>query len=268
MTPLTEALLEPGLVAVDDRIRRAAHHELERRLASLSTGSAVRCRIASRELARPQAERHRGAFRWTARAAGRAIGLSALASVVGDKSPTASPVAAVRVELRRMQDRARDGGEHSSLVGWIARASPGAAAMVAAEATTWCTRLLCGLDWSRIGPRADIGRDYRWQPSSASFTLTARADVRCRPGDERAGSSLLVVQTGSPEPASRASLGFIGLVSALDPRLPEAPARVVGWWPDCGRWTAVPVDETTLAEAADRVLETATIRGGRQRLGV
>jgi hypothetical protein len=39
----------------------------------------------------------------------------------------------------------------------------------------------------------------------------------------------------------------------------DAPSRVVGWWPECGKCWIVDVDRRTLGAAAEAVVSTARV---------
>ena len=70
-----------------------------------------------------------------------------------------------------------------------------------------------------------------------------------------------MVLDGQPGAATRHALLLSALVDALSNRRihepAPVPARVVGWWPECGKSWVVPVDGRSLVIAADAVLSTA-----------
>jgi hypothetical protein len=59
---------------------------------------------------------------------------------------------------------------------------------------------------------------------------------------------------GRPGPTARAELALAGLVAALGGSGAGVPARVAGYWPDCGRALVLPVDDELLGRCAASVL--------------
>ena len=267
MTSLTSALFERTEHVVDAEAREELRRRLEHRLSDPALGAACG-RLGPRDLV-PSPPARSGRFAWTARTASRTIGLRALADVVGSRDLALAPADAVARALVRVQAAGRS-GSGTSLEAWAAGWTRGAAAIVAAEATTWCSRLLCALEWDRLGTGIEFEPDSWWRPTRPpSLVLRAKADVLVPAGT--AGTEaphLLVFQSGCPTPASRRSLAFTGLVAALDPRNEHAPGRIVGYWPDCGRWVGVGLDRPTLAGALEAALAVAVSRSPRRRARV
>jgi hypothetical protein len=198
------------------------------------------------------------AFRWTARAARRSIGLAALRAGLDGRAAT--PAEAVGLVV------GDPGGPHGvgrsgpgSCADWLTSLAAPARSLVAAEATTWATRLWTALDWSRLGDHLLVGgpdRWWRWSDGSLRVAVRGRVDVRVGAAGGRGGAALVVLD-GQPGPATRHGLLLRPLVETLSTRS-RRPAstleRVVGWWPDCGKAWVVPVDEGALGAAADAVV--------------
>ena len=265
MRSLTEALLDgpaPTWTSTDQASFRVG---LELRLSSGPELRAACGRLGPRDLTRPTAGR-RVPFSWTARGAGRVLGLAGAAAVVGSVDRALAPAEAVAVELAALR-RPTAGGYGSSLESWARNLTDGAAAVVTAEATTWCTRLVAALDWEQVGPGVEFGYDRWWRPSdSPRIALRAKADllVPITLGSSGA-SAALIVFSGCPTTRSRLALAFTGLVSVLDRRTDDVPARVVGFWPDCGRWQSATVDRTTLDETVEATVAAVASLSRRRR---
>lgn len=203
-------------------------------------------------------------FHWTPRTARRAVGVWAASRVVDGRART--PSDGTRLVMDELADRARRvGARPGSLGEWLAAASGGLLAATRAEATTWATHLVTALDWSRLAPAAEVGGPDRWWdlPGDPRIGLRGRADVRVAvPGDpasaphgDAARCSFLTVCAGRPGPTSRVELGLTPLVHVLRHPCGPLPARVVGWWPECGRALVLPVDEGLLAVSARAAVE-------------
>jgi hypothetical protein len=145
-----------------------------------------------------------------------------------------------------------------SLAEWVASLPVAARAIVAADATTWATRLWTSVEWDRLAAGTSVGGPDEWwhhPVGGVRVALRGRADVRTTTSD--GAGALLTVCGGWPTAAGRAALVLAALVPALRRPGVAAPARVVGWWPDCGRAWIVPVDAGTLSMAADGVAVAA-----------
>lgn len=227
-------------------------------------------------------------FRWTSRAARRSVGLAALRAGLDGRAPTpADAVALVMSDPGGPFGVGRAGP--GSCADWIASLAPAARSFVAAEATAWTTRLWTGVEWDRLGPQGPQGPLvggpdlwWRWTGSAAGggdgtrceVAVRGRADVRVDPGPASGGTrrgAHLVVLDGQPGVATRHALLLTALVAALSIRRSKqpvsVPARVVGWWPDCGKAWVVPVDGRALALAAEAVVRTAAATLGEDAPG-
>jgi hypothetical protein len=160
---------------------------------------------------------------------------------------------------------------------------------VRAEAVSWATAVCSALDWGRIHG-AEIGGPDRWWdcPTAQAVGFRGRAEVRvplpvaagdgntdghgagdgntdghgegdadrdAHRGIVKAGGpglALFVVMPGWPGATGRSELGVTALAHALAAPAPgSVPVRVVGWWPQTGRSTALDVDRRLLEQAAD-----------------
>lgn len=196
-------------------------------------------------------------FQWTARRARRAIGLSALRSVLdGHSAAPADAVAAV------VGDPGGPGGLGAQGPGscgdWLQSLSPAARAGVRAEATTWATQLYCALEWERLDPPPIVGAPDRWWVcgSKVRVALRGRADVRLAGG----GGVHLSMLPGHPSAESRMALCLSALVDLLARGPAGLPARVAGWWPEAGKAWIVPVDAAALSAVADAAGRVAAMR--------
>jgi hypothetical protein len=91
--------------------------------------------------------------------------------------------------------------------------------------------------------------------------LRGRADVRVR--DAGGYGAHFTMLGGVPTATARGELLLSALVSTLrHPDVP-GPARVLGWWPDCGKAWIVPVDGAALDVVADAVLAAVDIERRR-----
>jgi len=194
-------------------------------------------------------------FHWSPLRARRSIGLSAVRHCVsgGARTPgeaVASTAAQLISEAR--QDLTRPG----SLARWLAELPGGGLAAVLAEATTWATRLYEVIEWDRLVRPLTVGGPDQWWdcPGAALVGLRGRADLRVTtlPGGDV--TTLFSMMGGHPGPAARSELGLAALVAALSRPTVGAPARVVGWWPDCGRALVLAVDLPLLEQTADAVV--------------
>jgi hypothetical protein len=145
-------------------------------------------------------------------------------------------------------------------------------AAVQADAVTWATRLCAGLDWSAFPGPPTIGRDHWWDsPDSSLLALRSRAEVRTTTTGGRGDpvSAHLVVLSGPRRPTVRAELSVVALVEALRAG-PDGvtPGRIVGWWPDSGRFVAVEVEPVTFDLGVGTVARTlASVSASRPDQG-
>lgn len=184
-------------------------------------------------------------FAWSARTARRTLGLAAVRALAAGEART--PLDAVRARLADAQAGVHDGSRVvSQLDRWVAALPAAGRSAVTAEAVTWATRLWCALDWAALGAAPVIGRDHWWDsPHSALLALRGRADVRTEVAH-------LVVLSGPRRDSVRAELALVALVEALRGG-GRTPGRVVGWWPDSGRFVRVEPHPTVLTMATEAV---------------
>jgi hypothetical protein len=200
-------------------------------------------------------------FRWTARTARRTIGLAAVRACLpgGRRAPGDAVIETMAVMI---EDGRRGLGRPGGIEQWLASLAPGGTAAVAAAAVVWATGLLHAVTWARTDG-AVVGPTDQWWTVDATVALRGRADIRLPVGDGGGGRrmALLTIVGGRPGSASRAALGLPALVAAAGGRQQPMPARVVGWWPECGRALVVPVDAGLLETTADAVV--GAVRAGR-----
>ncbi len=267
---LTDALLAPVGPELPDVVRKDLAERFRTALGRPAQGhhstsqltvDAYFLRVPTRAPSTP--------FRWTARTARRTIGLAALRSGIGGGPP--APADSVGHVMRAMTEDGRHGlGRPGGIEQWLASLPAGGVAVVAAEATGWVAGLSGAVTWDRLGG-AEIGPADHWSNAGPGVTIRGRADVRVPVGNGDDGSRtvLLTMAGGRPGPTSRAALGLPALVAAVDRQVP-VPARVVGWWPECGRAIVLPVDGALLEATADAVVaavHTARRASGRAAVG-
>ncbi len=252
--PLTELLVAP-LAGVDAPSWRGALADAKAMLARLAVrrAGAGPFRVTDHEvraaLSGDAADDAAWApFAWSARTARRPLGLAAVRLLVAGGAR--SPVEAVGARLAESASWVRDGNPCASqLDRWVAGLSDAGRAAVSAEAVTWSTRLWCALDWAALGPAPAIGRDRWWDsPHSALLALRGRAEVRT----DRAN---LVVLSGPRRETVRAELALVTLVDSLRSGDGALPGRVVGWWPDSGRFVRVEPEPAVLTLGAEAVAQ-------------
>jgi hypothetical protein len=127
---------------------------------------------------------------------------------------------------------------------------------------------MTALDWTKLS-RSIIGGDRSIALSSNRVVLRARIEVLTRvapvpspnggvaldPGDV-GPAALFAMMTGRPSQSARTELGLAALTAALDDRRDQAPIRVVGWWPQCGRTLVLPVNPTLIQQTCQAVVAT------------
>jgi hypothetical protein len=205
-------------------------------------------------------------FRWLPWTARRPIGVECVRACLACARLT--PLQASHDVIRRFVRRADDERGHpGSLAEWLAGLAVGGRTVVQAEAVVWATQLLTALDWTKLS-RPIVGGDRSVVPSSSSrVLLRGRIEVLTRVVPARSPNkgealgardvgpaALFAMMTGRPSPTARTELGLAALTVALDGREGEAPIRVVGWWPQCGRALVVPVDLALFNQTCDAVL--------------
>lgn len=252
---LTDALLAPPAPTVSESELIGLRMEIESEMSRLyQTFEADRfLRIDAYRLREAHRDHHdQRPFAWNPWTARRPIALEALR--IWMARPKLSPLRAVDAAVESL--RARADGRARSLGEWLGGLPTGARAVVQAEAVTLATQLVGALEWGRLEAAA-IGSDR-----SVAFEavprvrLHARIDVRIPLSDNPDGTeanALFLAMTGRPGPTTPEELGLAALTVALHPRL-GFPARVIGWWPQCGRAAIADVDLGLLRRTTDAVL--------------
>jgi hypothetical protein len=274
-SPLTGALLRPlrhDHVLVSDAEIERLSNELTALVADRPGGGPFRLTdyVVRTTLWPPECPRHTVPFAWSASTARRALGLAAVRSLVSGTAH--SPVEGVDAALGQAIGGVTQGrSPASSMDQWLAGLSAAGRACVQAEAVTWTTRLWTSLEWRSFAAPPTIGRDHWWDsPHSSLLALRSRAEVRAATTGGRGSpvSAHLVVLGGPRRSTVRSELSVVALVEALWARDPLPPGRIVGWWPDSGRFVTVEVDQITLSEGVATVARTlATLAGGRAAVG-
>jgi len=215
-------------------------------------------------LTTPERLSHPDPFAWSPRTARRLLGLAAVRACVSGAERT--PADAVDHVVSAAVDDARRGSQRpGSLAGWLLDLPGGGRAVVRAEAVTWATHLLASLEWRSLGCTPIVGSDQWWDgPPGCRVALRGRSEVRVStlgvgppPGGTNPPTTppaLFAMLGGRPSPVASLELGLAALASFMARPKEPAPARVVGWWPQCGRAMVLAVDEATLRNTADAVV--------------
>jgi hypothetical protein len=276
---LTDVLLTPPGSAPDPDMLSDLRQRLQDDLSSSSTGpsgdrpirvDAFLLRTVLRSADRPV---DGSPFQWSPRTARRSIGIAAVGRCADGHARTPAAAAASTV-AQLVEDGRRGHARHGSLAAWLAVLNEGGRAAVLAEAITWATEIFVAIQWGRLErPTIVGGRDRWWDcPGSAEVALRGRADVRVpttapqgavhrtdmTDSDSPRASSLFTMVGGRPGSTSRIELGLAALVDVMSRPADPPPARVVGWWPDCGRALVLGVDLPMLRQTATAV--TTTVR--------
>lgn len=207
-------------------------------------------------------------FRWSATTARRTIGLAAIRSCI--TGAAATPGEAVTLVLADPHGAAHIGPvTRGSCADWLSVLTPPARAYVAAEATTWATRLWTAVDWSQPGATFDVGtsdRWWRWRPEgdrAVRVALRGRADLRIRlthashaPSATPRPHAHLSVFDGCPTLPDRRALVLSALVDGLNAGPTGVPLQVIGVWPDCGKVFTTQVTGACLLDTARHSLAT------------
>ena len=251
---LTDALVAPPPSAVPEAelltIRRTIGAELHRAVSGSADDQHIRVdgyRLRNTGLGRHD-ERPFAWSPWTAR---RPIALEAVRTWLA--SPGLSPMRAVDTALAGL--RAGADGRSRSLGEWLNSLPSGARSVAQAEAVTWATQLVGALDWDRL-ERAVVGGDRSVSFEAApTIRLHAAVDVRTSlpSGSGTDTTALFLAMTGRPSVTATEELGLAALTLALDPGV-GIPARVIGWWPQCGRAAIAEVDLALLTRTAEAVV--------------
>jgi hypothetical protein len=192
------------------------------------------------------------AFSWSPRTARRKLGLVAARQCLTRRC---TPAEAVHQAIELSAGAAAEGvGRPDSLGHWLKDLPLGARAAVQAETLSWTTQLFHALEWDRLGASMEVGPADRWWdcPVARQIGMRGRCDVRALLEDRT--PVLFSLMSGRPGPTSRAELGLAGLVDVLTRPGGRPPARVVGWWPQCGRALVAPVDVQSLQFTVNNVL--------------
>ncbi|MGP8058935.1 MAG: hypothetical protein ACLP9C_04805 [Acidimicrobiales bacterium] len=218
---------------------------------------------------RPDGRGGEAPFAWSPRTARRRIGVGAVrACVRGDAANPAEAVSSVVDGL--VGTGAAGVAPGGSLAAWLGSAGPGTLGITRAHAVTWATRLYSALEWARLGAGSSVGAPDEWWdcPGNPAVCLRGRCDVRVvgRPAGPGATAddapvALLTMLGGRPGPTVRAELGLAALVGVLGQSGRRPPARVAGYWPDCGRALVLAVDDALLEHAATSVIEAVGALG-------
>jgi hypothetical protein len=270
---LTETLVAPPAVDLDE-VTEELYRQLAQALtvaaAKLPAGAAVRVDgyFFRTALTAPEQLSHPDPFEWSPRTARRLLGLAAVRACVCGSERT--PADAVEHVVAAAIEDARRGSQRSgSLASWLLDLATGGRAVVRAEAVTWATQLLAALEWRSLGATPIVGSDQWWDgPPGCRVALRGRSEVRAQtvptvrtPGPSRPGPTapaLFAMLGGRPSPVAALELGLAALASFMARPKEPSPARVVGWWPQCGRAMVLPVDAPTLRNTTDAVVSAIT----------
>jgi hypothetical protein len=253
---LTDALLAPPVSVVSGAELGELRRDMESELHLV--GPALRghrhIRIDGYRLRNTgQDRRDERPFKWSPWTARRPIALEAIRT--RKSSPGLTPLEAVGRAMENL--RAYRDGRSQSLGEWLSSLPSGATSLVQAEAVTLATQLVGALEWDRL-QGAVIGGDRSIAFEAApKVRLHARIDVRISlaSNEEADVSSLFLAMTGRPTVTTPEELGLAALTVALHPRL-GLPARVIGWWPQCGRAAIAEVDLGLLRRTAQAVIRS------------
>jgi len=269
---LTEALVAPPSIDLGESPQEL-YQQLAQALTAagrqLPAGRAVRVDgyFLRTALTAPEQLSQPDPFGWSPRTARRLLGLAAVRACVGGTERT--PADAVAHVVSAAVDDARRGSQRTgSLADWLLGLPVGGRAVVRAEAVTWATQLLSALEWRILAPGPIVGSDQWWDgPPGCRVAVRGRSEVRTLTlGDGSAVGSklgaappaLFSMLGGRPSPVAALELGLAGLASFMARPKEPVPARVVGWWPQCGRAMVLPVDAPSLRNTADAVVSAIT----------
>lgn len=198
-------------------------------------------------------------FEWNPWTARRPLGLEAVRTCLG--RPRLSPLEAARDTIDRLVRRSKEDASAGTLADWLAGLPLGGRSVVQAEAALWATQLLSALEWQRPATRL-VGFDRSVVPcESPRVIVRGRLDVELRParppdGEPRdPAGGVLVMMTGHPLPSARLELALSALTAALSDRPGAVPARIVGYWPQCGRALELSIDLDLLLRGCQAVVD-------------
>jgi hypothetical protein len=262
---LTDALLSPP----EAELARNDRHEIRKRLSdgiAFAAGGmdpTERVRIdgyALRRALEPEDEDRSQPFRWSPRTARREIGLRAVRTCLARRC---SPLEAARQATELVACEAVDAGVTASSLGqWLGDVPAGGRAVVLAEVATWVTQFMSALDWARLETAQVGGRDRWWDcPNFVRIALRGRAEVRTAVGERN--PVFFSMLGGRPTATSAVELALVALVEIAARPAGSPPARVIGWWPSCGRAMVVPVDRAAMDQCSDAVIAAVSRIAGR-----
>ncbi len=282
VTEMTRALVAEPVASVDDAVRSRLADRLSARISAhadhLGDGVPLEVNLSLLRQARYRPESlpiTPEPFSWKPAFSRRSLGLAVVRACVSGRFRSPAEAAPV-VADEAVVEWTRTGQRTFHWEPWLAGLSPGARAVVLAEAVTWATSLWSSLDWSVLPTATQIGGpDDVWAcPLRRTVRFKGRCELRLPltadqlvSGPARLSScpsALVSVSSGRPQIAWEGELGFLALVVSL--RLPShpVPARIAGLWPEAGIFRVVDVDERILTAAAQRAAATvATVIGAR-----
>lgn len=259
---LTDAVLAPPDVQTAANDREALRKWLQVHLAAVGSVGGPPVKIDGyqlRAVARDEGELHVAeVFNWTSLTARRSIGLAAVQRCVDRSART--PAEAVAETVASMIAEASTGMvRRASPAAWLAELEDGARAAAEAEALTWATRFHLALEWHRLLRPPTLGiADRWWDCPGVRVGVRGRADARI--ATEGGGQTLFTMLPGTPGLTSRVELALAALVDIVGRPAASPPARVVGWWPDCGRALILSPSIELLEETAGAVVRAVSRR--------
>lgn len=293
-TALTDALLAPSNEVISAEERLGIRDRLVERLgeswkevAGDGEGAARLCvtdyylRVRLYPPVGSEVDTSQEPFRWSSRTVQRMIGIAAARACV--QGLASSPADAVRDCIGGFVKDAKEGRYGPrSLSSWLVDLPAGSLGAVSATATTWATRFINSLDWDSFDSRPVVGPADQWWnvPTAPGLSIRSRVDVLsyARESEDRGvdrsrsqdGSKysdpapvLFVAKSGLPGRASKVELALSALVATVSRPMLASPARVVGWWPNCGRAMVLGVDRRAMEWACDQVLAAVSKRSPR-----
>jgi hypothetical protein len=284
VTEMTRALVAGPVASVDDAVRSRLADRLSAWIAAhaehLGDGAPLDVNLSLLRQARYRPESLPTTpepFSWKPAFSRRSLGLAVVRACVSGRFRSPAEAAPV-VADEAVVEWTRTGQRTFHWEPWLAGLSPGARAVVLAEAVTWATSLWSSLDWSILATATQIGGpDDVWAcPPRRTVRLKGRSELRIPLTTEQlmsgparlssCPSALVSVSSGHPQIAWEEELGYLALVASL--RLPTrpVPARIAGLWPEAGIFRVVDVDESILRAAAQRAAATvATVISSRSK---
>jgi hypothetical protein len=273
LADVTGLLREPATGAIDKRLRDRLRDRLVSGIApvveDLPVGEpvVVSLPLLRRARTRPDAPLlPEQPFVWKPAFARRSLGLAVVDACVDGRFPT--PMEAIGpVSDAAVAEWERTGWRTFHWEPWFAPLTPGARAVVLAEALGWATAVWSAIEWNRLprGLRVGGPADQWMCPAGRVVILKARSELRVPlrgdPSASQVGAAgppmaLVSVSGGCPGDTWSEELAYLALVAGLRSPTGPVPARVVGLWPDAGIHAAVDMDDAVLTAAAKRVIAT------------